>query len=140
MKTAVSMFSFAQDADLREKFALIRRAGYDGVEPVMKLLESHTGAGAPDRHRCAGDALAQRGRDLLGAAAPGQDLHVRTGINGGPGGQAVLAHRADRVQHLDRPRQPVHDRGARGHHRGVHAQGVGLGHLAQARKVLPRRL
>lgn len=35
MKTAVSMFSFAQDADLREKFALIRRAGYDGVEPVM---------------------------------------------------------------------------------------------------------
>ena len=30
MKTAVSMFSFAQDADLREKFALIRRAGYDG--------------------------------------------------------------------------------------------------------------
>ena len=32
MKTAVSMFSFAQDADLREKFALIRRAGYETTD------------------------------------------------------------------------------------------------------------
>lgn len=35
MKTAVSMFSWGENVDLTEKFTLIRKAGYDGVEPVM---------------------------------------------------------------------------------------------------------
>lgn len=35
MKTGVSMFSFTEDADLKSLFPLIKRAGYDGVEPVF---------------------------------------------------------------------------------------------------------
>lgn len=35
IKTAVSMFSFTADADLKRIFPLIREAGYDGVEPVL---------------------------------------------------------------------------------------------------------
>ena len=34
MKTGVSMFSFTEDADLKRLFPLIKKAGYDGVEPV----------------------------------------------------------------------------------------------------------
>ncbi len=35
MKTGVSMFSFTEDADLKHLFPLIKKAGYDGVEPVF---------------------------------------------------------------------------------------------------------
>lgn len=35
MKTGVSMFSFTEDADLKRLFPLIKKAGYDGVEPVF---------------------------------------------------------------------------------------------------------
>lgn len=35
MKTAVSMFSFTENADLKQLFPLIKQAGYDGVEPVL---------------------------------------------------------------------------------------------------------
>ncbi len=35
MKTGYSMFSFTEDADVSEKFHLVKTAGYDGVEPVM---------------------------------------------------------------------------------------------------------
>lgn len=35
MKTGVSMFSFTEDADLKRIFPLIKKAGYDGVEPVF---------------------------------------------------------------------------------------------------------
>lgn len=35
MKKGYSMFSFTEDADVSQKFHLIKSAGYDGVEPVM---------------------------------------------------------------------------------------------------------
>ena len=35
MKTGYSMFSFTEDANVSEKFHLVKSAGYDGVEPVM---------------------------------------------------------------------------------------------------------
>lgn len=35
IKTAVSMFSFTENADLKRIFPLIKKAGYDGVEPVL---------------------------------------------------------------------------------------------------------
>ena len=35
MKKGYSMFSFTEDADVAQKFHLIKAAGYDGVEPVM---------------------------------------------------------------------------------------------------------
>lgn len=35
MKSAVSMFSFTENANLHECFSLIQRAGYQGVEPVL---------------------------------------------------------------------------------------------------------
>lgn len=35
MKKGYSMFSFTEDADVAQKFHLIKTAGYDGVEPVM---------------------------------------------------------------------------------------------------------
>lgn len=35
MKKGFSLFSFTEDADLSSKFSLVKRAGYDGVEPVM---------------------------------------------------------------------------------------------------------
>lgn len=35
MKKGFSMFSYGEDIDLAEKFTLIKKAGYDGVEPVM---------------------------------------------------------------------------------------------------------
>ncbi len=35
MKTAVSMFSFTENADLKHLFPMIKAAGYDGVEPVL---------------------------------------------------------------------------------------------------------
>lgn len=35
MKTAVSMFSFSENADLKHLFPMIKAAGYDGVEPVL---------------------------------------------------------------------------------------------------------
>lgn len=35
MKKGYSMFSFTEDADVAQKFHLIKAAGYDGAEPVM---------------------------------------------------------------------------------------------------------
>ena len=35
MKTGFSMFSFQENADIEKLFPLIRKAGYDGVEPVL---------------------------------------------------------------------------------------------------------
>lgn len=35
VKTGFSMFSFSEDACLKEIFPVIRAAGYDGVEPVL---------------------------------------------------------------------------------------------------------
>jgi hexulose-6-phosphate isomerase len=35
MRTSFSLFSFAQDDNLAELFTLVKKAGYDGVEPVL---------------------------------------------------------------------------------------------------------
>lgn len=35
MKTGVSLFSFSEDTDLKHIFRVIKKAGYDGVEPVL---------------------------------------------------------------------------------------------------------
>ena len=60
MKTGVSFFSFAQDVDIRQAAAEAKKAGYDGIEPVL------TDEGSL--------SMASNGRDLAEIRGIAEDL------------------------------------------------------------------